>query len=183
MPDGTYFFTLALEPGAELSLVDQIEALRRAYAATVTERPFETQAIVVLPDHLHAVWTLPPGDSEHVQRWRLIKSRFLREAGITSRRRSPARGPWQRPVWMHRIRDGPEFRRHRSYCWMDPVRHGLTGMAEDWPHSSIHRELARGRVLRGFHEDPDLFRHGTPEGPPGQGMGAGPHPAAPHTSL
>ena len=148
---GTYFFTVALADRQASSLTANIDLLRTAFAATMIERRFRFDAVVVLPDHLHAVWTLPDGDADFSTRWRLIKGRFSRALG-TLGERSPSmiakveRGIWQRRFWEHAIRDEADFAAHVRYCWINPVKHGLVERAVDWPFSSIHREIAAGRV-------------------------------------
>jgi putative transposase len=150
-PGATYFFTVSAAARGSALLTRHIDALRAAHAATLREHPLRVDAMVVLPDHLHAVWTLPDGDADFPLRWRKLKARFTRAVGGTYRR-SPSkeargeRGLWQRRNWEHVIRDRADYARHVEYCWHDPVRHGLAARARDWPHSSFHREVDRGRV-------------------------------------
>ena len=124
--------------------------MRESVRVTSAERPFGIDAWVVLPDHLHAVWTLPAGDADFPTRWRLIKGRFA--AGIEASERGPSKvrarekGVWQRRYWEHHIRDETDFAAHVRYCWGNPVKHGLVARAVDWPHSSIHRDIRAGRV-------------------------------------
>jgi putative transposase len=113
-----------------------------------TERPFTIDAIVILPDHLHTIWTLPEGDADYSGRWRAIKSRFTRElraSGIPLTRDD--RGEyrlWQRRFWEHTIRDDNDFNRHVDYIHWNPVKHGLTRRVADCPHSSFHRYVRLG---------------------------------------
>jgi len=113
-------------------------------AKTLSERPFRIDAWVILPDHMHCVWTLPPGDRDYPVRWRLIKSRFSRELPTgplrASHRARQERGIWQRRYWEHHIRDDADFAAHVRYCWHNPVKHGLAARPEDWPWSSFHRD-------------------------------------------
>ena len=164
IPGATYFFTVALADRSATTLVDEIGALRDACSATRAERPFRCDAFVVLPDHLHAVWTLPEGDSDYSTRWRLIKARFTRavlaKMGAKhpsygrvgdfhpshSKREKGERGVWQRRFWEHLIRDERGYRAHLEYCWGNPVKHGLVTRAVDWPYSSIHWDMRAGRV-------------------------------------
>lgn len=146
-----YFFTLTLADRAASSLVDEIGALRHAYAQTRQERPFRCDAFVVLPNHLHAIWTLPEGDADFSTRWRLIKSRFVQKTGgvaprSASKRAKGERGIWQRRIWEHCIRDRADMAMHIRYCWGNPVKHGLVERASDWPYSSVHRDIRAGRV-------------------------------------
>jgi putative transposase len=105
--------------------------------------------MVVLPDHLHTVWTLPEGDAEFATRWRLIKSSFSRSLATGERiSRSRAgkgeRGIWQRRYWEHTIRDDNDFARHVDYIHINPVKHRLVARGRDWPHSSFHRMVRLG---------------------------------------
>lgn len=151
IPGATYFFTVALARRPSCLLTDQIGPLRRAYAQTMQSDPVFCDAMVILPDHLHAVWTLPPGDSDYSGRWRKIKSRFSRRCRIDlprspSKRAKRERGIWQRRFWEHTIRDEKDYQAHVAYCCGNPVKHGLVERAADWPFSSIHRDIRAGRV-------------------------------------
>jgi putative transposase len=151
LPGATYFFTLALRDRGVCLLTDRVADLRDAYVRTTAEFPLRCDAMVVLPDHLHAVWTLPPGDHDYSERWRRIKARFSRAvggppAGARSLRAKRERGIWQRRFWEHTIRDEADFAMHVRYCWGNPVKHGLVARAADWPYSSIHRDIRVGRV-------------------------------------
>ncbi len=109
---GTYFFTVTLEERRRKTLTDHIDALRNAYSYVRERHPFETVAIVVLPDHLHCVWTLPPDDPDFPMRSRLLKSHFSRAvapAGVAPRRRKGERRIWQRRYFEHAIRDRRRF--------------------------------------------------------------------------
>lgn len=138
------FFTVALNERGSNLLVGEVERLRIAVRQTLTERPFRIDAWVVLPDHLHAIWTLPEGDRDYSIRWGAIKARFSRGLPAGRRRGSHLlrreKAIWQRRFWEHHLRDDADFRAHLSYCWMSPVRHGLVTRPEDWPYSSIHRD-------------------------------------------
>ncbi|MEM9341601.1 MAG: transposase, partial [Pseudomonadota bacterium] len=147
---GTYFFTLRLASDERSDLVQHVDVLREAYAATTAEAPVRTEAIVVLPNHLHAVWTLPPGDDGYSERWRRIKARFSRGLSINRRSMSKERrrekGVWQRRFWEHAIRDEADFKAHLRYCWGNPVKHGYVARPADWALSSIHRDIREGRI-------------------------------------
>ena len=133
---GTYFFTLALADRRSDLLVREIEALRTAVARTRLLYPFRIDAWVVLPEHLHAVWTLPSDDADFSLRWRLIKIAFAQAIPNTERRsevrlRRGERGIWQRRFWEHLIRDEEDFRRHVEYCYINPVKHGSVTRVSD----------------------------------------------------
>lgn len=107
---GTFFFTVNLAERRLRLLTENIDLLRRAFRHARARHPFSTEAIVVLPDHLHAIWTLPDDDGDFAVRWRLIKSTFSRslpfgERVSASRVSKGERGVWQRRYWEHTIRD------------------------------------------------------------------------------
>jgi putative transposase len=117
---GSFFFTVNLAERHLRLLTDHIDKLRSAFRETRLRHPFTIDAMVVLPDHLHAIWTLPEGDADFATRWRLIKSTFSRGLGageqISSSRASKGeRGIWQRRYWEHTIRDDNDFARHVDY--------------------------------------------------------------------
>lgn len=155
---GTYFFTVnAARPGSTL-LTDNIDILRAVMAETHAEHPCRLDAIVILPDHLHTVMTLPRGESNFPLIWNKIKGRFSRRldwSGPRSRSKlsKRERGIWQRRYWEHLIRDPNDFRTHVEYCWINPVRHGFVQHVRDWPYSSFHRDVARGVVSSDFAGD------------------------------
>ncbi|MCP5155811.1 MAG: transposase [Ectothiorhodospiraceae bacterium] len=145
---GTYFFTAALADRRSDLLVRRVEALRAAIRAVAGEHPFGIEAIVVLPDHLHLVATLPPGDADYPLRMQRIKQRFTRalvRSGLELPHRSDGgRALWQRRYWEHTIRDAHDLRRHIDYVHINPVKHGLVNRVVDWPFSSFHRFVRTG---------------------------------------
>lgn len=149
IPGGTYFFTVNLADRRQDQLVRHHAQLRDAFRLVMVARPFVIDAIVVLPEHLHAIWTLPPDDTDYATRWRLIKTRFSRGLPKTERRTQSRiakgeRGIWQRRYWEHEIRDAEDMQRHVDYIHYNPVKHGYVERPIEWPHSSFHRFLARG---------------------------------------
>ena len=152
IPGGTYFFTVNLaEREANHVLVDRIDVLREAYRAVKCDHPFRTEAFVVLPEHLHALWTLPENDADFSMRWALIKARFSRAIEQTehrnaSRLRRRERGIWQRRFYEHAIRDENDFTRHVEYIHRNPVKHGWVRHVVDWPHSSFHWFVRQGQI-------------------------------------
>ncbi len=160
------FFTVALAHRGSDLLVQEIEQLRNAVKETRRSRPFGIDAWVVLPDHIHAIWTLPGGDRDFSTRWGAIKARFtnsVRKAGFSPPDDLPIVGSgryaglkpglrtdkreaaiWQRRFWEHHIRDQADYEKHLRLCWNDPVKHGLVMQPQDWPYSSIHRDIRSG---------------------------------------
>lgn len=143
-PGATVFFTVTLAQRGTDTLIRNIDTFRTAVQQTRTTRPFHINAWVVLPDHMHCIWTLPEGDSDFGARWSVIKARFSRAMPPTPRRASHENrrehGLWQRRFWEHHIRDDDDLRNHIQYCWHNPVKHGLVAHPKDWPYSSYHRD-------------------------------------------
>jgi putative transposase len=148
---GTYFFTVNLADRGQQLLTQNLEGLRAAFRYARRRHPFTIDAIVILPDHLHTVWTLPDGDSDFAVRWNLIKGSFSRglprgEPVSHSRSRGRERGIWQRRYWEHTIRSEEDFSRHVDYIHFNPVKHGYVEQPASWPYSSFYR-----MVRLGFH--------------------------------
>jgi putative transposase len=143
VPGGVFFFTVTLADRCSKVLVDHIDLLRDALRSARQERPFNIDAIVILPDHLHAVLTLPPKDSDFSGRWRRIKGHFssalIKSSTELKRRPNEDLALWQRRFWEHTIRDESDFARHVDYIHFNPVKHGLVQRVRDWPYSSFHR--------------------------------------------
>ena len=149
VPGGSFFFTVALLERRRRLLTEHVDELRTAFRTTIAKKPFVLDAIVVLPDHLHCIWTLPSGDTDFSSRWQLLKNRFARAIPTgerLSRRRQikGERGIWQRRFWEHVVRDERDFERHADYIHFNPVKHGLVSSASEWPYSSFHRYVERG---------------------------------------
>lgn len=149
VPGASYFFTVNLAERSRTLLVDHADVLRAVIREVQTRHPFRTDAMVVLPDHLHAIWMLPENDKDFSTRWMLIKSGFSRRLLFGERRNRSRiskgeRGIWQRRFWEHLIRDETDYERHVDYIHYNPVKHGYVKRPVDWPHSSIHRFIARG---------------------------------------
>jgi putative transposase len=162
---GSYFFTVNLAERRSRLLIDNIEALRAAFRETRRRHPFTVEAIVVLPDHLHAIWTLPEDDDDFPTRWRAIKADFSRrlppgERLVESRRRKGERGIWQRRYWEHTIRDGDNFARHADYIHFNPVKHRHVTRVADWPFSSLHRMVRLGIYPENWAGGPDSSKAG-----------------------
>jgi len=142
-----YFFTVVTE-NREPLLIENIERLRAAFRLCLSRYPFEIEAIVVLPDHLHTVWRLPEGDANFSKRWMVIKRKF--SAGLPSRVVSDSKtnkrekGVWQRRFWEHCIRDEHDWRQHVDYIHFNPVKHGYVSAPQDWLYSSFNQAVSKG---------------------------------------
>jgi len=146
---GTFFFTITLADRSGDLLVRHVDQLRQAYKFVVDRYPFETIAICILPDHLHAIWSLPNGDDNFSLRWSIIKSKFSRELPAANMRSQSNiakrdKGIWQRRYWEHAIRDDRDLARHVDYIHFNPVKHQYVSQVRDWPHSSFHKYVERG---------------------------------------
>lgn len=149
-PGASYFFTVNLFDRSQRYLTDHIDHLRSAFSSVEEDQPFETIAMVVLPDHLHMVMQLPQNNSDYPARWKAIKSRFTRalvKEGVPLSKNSKGEyNLWQRRYWEHQIRNEVDLQRHIDYIHFNPVRHGLVERVAEWPHSSFHR-FAKNGVL------------------------------------
>ena len=158
IPGGTFFFTVTLADRSSDTLIRNLDRLRRIYRTVQRRCPFETIAVCILPDHLHAIWSLPEHDTDFAMRWNLIKSGFSRGLPAATSR-SPSKvarrekGIWQRRYWEHVIRDEADMPRHIDYIHFNPVKHGLVTRVCDWPHSSFHRYVAEGTLPKDWGGD------------------------------
>jgi putative transposase len=154
---GTFFFTVGLADRSSDLLILEIDRLRKVYRTVQERRPFETIAICILPDHVHALWTLPEHDRDFASRWSLIKSGFSRGLDARPRSRSKVlrreKGIWQRRYWEHAGRDDTDLGRHIDYIHFNPVKHGHVRRVSDWPHSSFRRFVERGLLAADWGGD------------------------------
>jgi len=146
---GCYFFTVNLADRHSHLLIEHIDLLREAVRTVWRSRPFQINAWVVLPEHLHTVWTLPPDDADYSVRWSAIKRSFSRslphtESLTPSRAYQHERGIWQRRFWEHTIRNEADYQAHVDYVHINPLRHGWVSTVADWPYSTFHRAVAQG---------------------------------------
>ncbi len=149
VPGGTYFFTVNLLDRSSRLLTENIDAFRAIVRQVRARQPFCIDAWVVLPDHTHCVWTLPPGDTDYSSRWKAIKIAFAKTLPKTERLsavrlRKGDRGIWQRRFWEHTIRDDRDYAAHVDYVHINPSKHGLVQRVSDWPYSTFHRYVAAG---------------------------------------
>jgi len=128
-----------------------ITLIKEAFKYVMGRHPFTVDAIVIMPEHIHCIWTLPENDSDFSTRWRMIKGRFTRRCDdiyktsrTASRVRKAEQGLWQRRFWEHQIRDEEDFRRHTDYIHYNPVKHGVAESPGAWPFSSFHRYVREG---------------------------------------
>ncbi len=158
---GCYFFTLVTEKRRPL-LNDNIERLRASFRYAKDKLPFDIQAIVVLPDHLHMVMCLPEGDADFPARVSYIKryfsTGFPSHPDRSSLRRKREKGRWQRRYWEHCIRDEDDWRRHVDYIHFNPVKHNYVKHAGDWQMGSFQKSVALGWYEPGWGSDePDTI--------------------------
>jgi putative transposase len=149
VPGATYFFTVNLADRTTDLLTREIQTLRNATQKIRAKHPFHIDAWVVLPNHMHCLWTLPEGDTNYSRRWQAIKTEFSKQIPTgeycsPSRIAKEERGIWQRRFWEHTIRNEEDYARHMDYIHFNPVKHGLATNAADWPHSTFHRCVTNG---------------------------------------
>ena len=159
----SYFFTVVTHQRAPLFLLQQFrKSLRHAMQQVMLQYPFTIDAMVMLPDHLHCIWTLPTGDMSYSRRWSVIKRLVSQEVsnlehgsgnmtGIrhchehsASRIQRRESSIWQRRFWEHQIRDDRDFENHVNYCYWNHVKHGYVQRVIDWPYSTFHRDVKKG---------------------------------------
>ena len=184
VPGGTYFFTVVTAWRRRLFCDEgTVDLVRQAFRHVKAQRPFTVNAMVVLPDHLHCIWTLPTADEDYPTRWRLIKtwvtkrypcgrpqasrpSRRLDSSEkqsdyaplirpTTSRRQKPV--VWQARYWEHLIRNEEDYRQHVEYIHYNPVKHGHVPRPWDWPHSSFRQYVQEGLYPREWGDTAPLL--------------------------
>ncbi len=149
---GTFFFTVVTFYRQRiLCTPENVVLLRSIFRETMQRHPFSIDAFVLLPDHLHCIWTLPQGEADFSTRWRLIKSNFSRRCSketnlvnAASRAKKGEQAIWQRRFWEHMIRDGDDYRGHVEYIHYNPVKHGMVKAPIDWEYSSFHSYVRDG---------------------------------------
>lgn len=147
IPGGTYFFTVVTYQRQPVFENPQaVQLLKDAFLWTKEKHPYFVQALVILPDHLHSIWSLPEGDANYPLRWNLIKGYFsknwkksLNTPVPESRKNKREREIWQRRYWEHFITDEKDFEKHINYVHFNPVKHGYVENAMDWEYSTIQR--------------------------------------------
>jgi putative transposase len=149
---GTYFFTVVTHNRRPfLCEPENIDLLRNAFRYVKHSHPFIIDAIAILPEHIHCLWTLPPADDDFSTRWRLLKSYFTRHcqeqynsAISASRFDKREQAIWQRRFWEHQIQDERDFSQHFDYIHYNPVKHNLVRSPNDWQFSSFHHHVQQG---------------------------------------
>ncbi len=170
VPGGTYFFTVNLLERRSDLLIRHIHELREAIREVRRPRPFHIDAWVILPEHMHCIWTLPEGDDDYSSRWKAIKIRFAKQIPIMEYRsrvriRKGERGLWQRRFWEHTIRDERDYAAHMDYVHINPVKHGLVERVRDWPYSTFHRYVEIGMYSEDWASHSELgLETGEPKG-------------------
>jgi putative transposase len=151
-PGVTYFFTVVTYNRQRLfKHPDTVQLLREAFRQVKQRHPFTLEAMVVLPEHLHCLWTLPIDDANFSTRWRSIKAEFSRRCPqqykrqrSLSRLKKQEQAVWQRRFWEHQVRDEADFQHYLDYIHYNPVGHQLVESPKDWPYSSFRRYVSQG---------------------------------------
>ncbi|MCK9376060.1 MAG: transposase [Syntrophobacterales bacterium] len=167
--EGSIFFFTVVAFGRRkiLTIENSRKILSNAVAEVRTQYPFSINAWVLLPEHLHAIWTLPEGDTDYSKRWGLIKAKFSKESKLLfheehsltpSRNKRRETTIWQRRFWEHSIRDDEDFRNHIDYIHYNPVKHGLVQRVGDWPYSTFHSYVREGLYPENWGEGVSFSR-------------------------
>ena len=151
---GTYFLTVVTYRRQRFLCDKNVrDALRNGIQNTRTTHPFKIDGWVLLPDHLHCIWTLPPNDAAFGIRWTMIKQFVTRQCSPDlhrddwmneSKRRRKESTIWQRRFWEHQIRNDQDYEKHMDYMHYNPVKHGYVKNVMDWPYSTFHRYVCKG---------------------------------------
>jgi putative transposase len=160
---GTYFFTVVtFQRRCIFDKESTISLLRNSFKTTMEFANFSIDAIVILPDHIHTIWTLPEEDSDFSTRWKLIKSTFSKQFNNTFTDSLPdsiiskgESGIWQRRFWEHLIRDQEDFNKHCDYIHYNPVKHGFVKSPSQWKFSSFSKFLNQGIYEENWGSDID----------------------------
>jgi len=151
-PGASYFFTVNTYERQKILTEERVySALKQGIRVVKDRFPFTIEAFVLLPDHLHCIWTLPEGDADYAKRWNIIKRltsqrarHLIVQPTTASRRKRRELGLWQRRFWEHQIRDEQDFERHVNYIHWNPVKHGYVNAVIQWPYSSFRRFVQNG---------------------------------------
>ena len=146
VPGGTFFFTVRLRDRSSTLLTEHISAFGEAMRLARSRRPFHVDAWAVLPDHAHAIWTLPPDDHDCASRWRAVKIAFSKALRKTGKQNATANALWERHYRHYRVDDDDRYALLIDYLHNDAMRHGHCTQARDWPWSSLHRFLSAGHA-------------------------------------
>jgi putative transposase len=163
LPGGTFFFTVVTYDRRPILTTEEgRQSLRNSIREIQRKRPFEMLACVLLPDHLHAIWTLPQGEADFAVRWRMIKEGFTRSyraqggfEGLVpeSRSRRRERAVWQRRYWEHTCRNDEDLKRCIDYVHANPLKHGVVTSVKEYPWSTFHRFVREGEYEENWGVD------------------------------
>ena len=164
----TWFFTVVAHRRRPIFCNPAMRAsLTQGVQIVGTTRPFAIDAWVILPDHMHCIWTLPEGDADHAGRWLALKryvasdvGRRLQEAAFMTPSGHHLRDAnlWQRQFWDHPIRDEADLERHIDYIHFDLVKHGLVEPVRAWPQSTFLRHVRAGAYAMDWAGSEDVAR-------------------------
>jgi len=151
---GTYVFTLVRYHRQKILCEPHVrKALRKSIQNVRQANPFFINAWVLLPDHLHCIWTLPENDTDYSLRWAKIKRFVTKQCGTLlyredlmkqSKKRRNESTIWQRRFWEHLIRDDQDMKNHMDYIHYNPVKHNMVKRVNEWPYSTFHRHCHNG---------------------------------------
>lgn len=165
IPGGTYFFTLVTYQRQPIfSDSEAVKLLRKSFRHTMEKLPFTIVASVILPDHMHFIWTLPENTSDYSTRWKMIKGHFSKNwhdrdniSEVKSRQSKDEVDVWQRRFWEHLIRDEQDLSNHFDYIHYNPVKHGYVTSPMNWEYSSFHRYLTEGVYTPDWASNGDIW--------------------------
>ena len=136
---------------------DSRNVLRKVLHEIKQIRPFQIEAWVLLPDHIHTIWKLPDDDRDYSMRWGWIKKEFTKRFRKTGLGQGYSGPLWQKRFWEHMIRDERDFRIHCDYIHYNPVKHGIVESPAGWRYSTFHRYVREGMYEAGWGESEIKF--------------------------
>ena len=104
---------------------------------------YKLHASVLMPDHFHLLLT--PQDTTLERCLQLVEGGFSRryhlEGGLND--------VWQTSYADHRCRDREDYLNHKTYIEENPVKSGLSSLAEEYGWPSVSRSLRQKHSLGG----------------------------------
>ena len=153
-PGAAIFFTVITHDRRLILCTEKgRDFLRQAIQNVKKDRPFESIAFALMPEHFHCLWKLPDEDGNFSVRMACIKKMFTRlwlengedQCDISkARKKHREKGVWQKRFWEHTIRNEDDFINHVNYIHYNPVKHNLAKCPHAWPYSTFHQWMKDG---------------------------------------
>jgi len=158
----TFFFTLVTRNRLPVLSDEPVRRLLRQVIEELrVQRPFRIDAWVLLPDHLHCIWTLPESDPDYSARLGWLKKEVTKRSRLVPGMAGAARPTlWKPRFWEHMVRDEPDFAAHCDYIHFNPVKHGWARSPREWPWLTFHRFVSDGVYPESWGADEVIIPEG-----------------------